>query len=222
MSKADSVIAAVTLSFTFRLVPLLCRDKHSEAEIVSICSPTCNLLFSAAASSDTLEQQIKKTVVVALIVVQSTGWGKGRGGEFREIWEWGRGGWQDMCYFRHGAFRPTVPSLFYHCRQWLHRSFLSHDDDYTDPVNSAASDRGLEGMDDLTKMFASLRKPVLSLLFVEVPGRSKANSSTFCKCTTQFLHIKERRLKFNGSSEMKVQTCSHTDRKLACCLNKSN
>lgn len=55
-----SVIAALTLSFTFCLVPLLCRDKHSEAEIVSIYPPTCNMLFSAAGSSGALGKQKKK------------------------------------------------------------------------------------------------------------------------------------------------------------------
>lgn len=113
-------------SFTLRLVPPLCRDKHSEAEIVSSWLLPCNLLFSAAVSSDSLEGQKekkKKTVVVVLIVVQSNGWGKERGGELREIWGKESGGLTGCVLFQTRRFQANcaliVPSLPVMTSPWL-------------------------------------------------------------------------------------------------------
>lgn len=100
---------------------LLGRNKHSQAEIVSLCFAALQPVIFCHRHVQI--HQKKNYMFVVPIMVQCNVWGKERGGELG-----GRGGLQDVCYFR-----PTVPSLFHECRWWLHRGFLSHDDDSADP-----------------------------------------------------------------------------------------
>lgn len=125
---------------------LLGRNKHSQAEIVSLCFAALQPVIFCHRHVQI--HQKKNYMFVVPIMVQCNVWGKERGGELG-----GRGGYR-MC--------AISGQLCLHCS-------MSAGDDFTvaschmtmtplTPMSDAASDLGLDRVDDFTQMLASLRQ----------------------------------------------------------------